>query len=160
VDRIDAAEWFTILDRATNTELARRLVAACQRLLESYPTHPGLHVLVGLGMLRQHQFDLGAASSHVQAAFQNFVSEYGASKTDLTNVAQCIFRANLKSLDALTAESVLARLVIDSKSDLISRAAYPFATSRELRRKCSVPWLRNIKLRSRMIRETMVESAQ
>lgn len=156
LDRIEHNEWFEILSEAHNADLASQLSIACQRQLESKPTHPGLHVLIGLTALRGESINPLSIANRLHAGIDNLERLYGSTeaktKAFAGEIVARIFQMRPDQFDKLITE-----LIPGDSTNMISRAAYPYVTDQMLRRRCAVPWLNHIVSSSYALRSTSLE---
>jgi hypothetical protein len=154
---VNEFEWFQLVHEAHNLDLAIQLVNAADRELESNPTHAGLHLLSGLGNVQRDTIPSRVIAERIMASLNYYETTFGKSPAErrllIRNIMDHISSARRDRLDDLVA--TLLRLRDD---DDVARAAYPHVTLPDLRRRCAVPWLRDVRNRAYGMRAEVAET--
>lgn len=152
-------DWFALAKEAHNLELAIQLVNAADRELESNPTHAGLHLLSGLGSVQRDTVSPRAIAERIVASLNYYETTFGKSPGERLQLArdivQYISSTRRDRLDALVATLLALR-----DNDDIARAAYPYVVQPDLKRRCAVPWLKDVRNRASGMRTDLVGAKQ
>ena len=73
-------DWKALVDEVKSNDEIRELHGACQRVLESYPTHPGLLFISSVTRLNPSQVELARSEEEFKAALQYASETYGLSE--------------------------------------------------------------------------------
>lgn len=155
--RVDEDEWFELLAQAYNEDLCIQLVNAADRELESNPTHAGLHLLSGLGNIRRDRISPRAIAERLLASLNYYESTFGKSPEERRSLVRRML-TDIASARPDRLDTVVAVLLQLRDDDGIARAAYTHVTNIDLRRRCTVPWLREARDNARRLRQDLVGS--
>lgn len=127
--RLDAAEWFSLLDKVKGMDDITKLLGACRRQLQETPEHPGLFLLAGLCSLSSPYPDEGRrlialSLSGLRGRIDNVDRVEIAKKLQITG--KKLFSSSPQKQSTILS----AMLIGDTSSDMLDfcyREAEPFS---------------------------------
>ncbi len=143
MDRIDPHDWWSIFADVASPEDASQLLGQCRRGLESYPDHPGLHLLTGMARSVIPGTAPKTVAESFLIGFKSLESTHGWEASRLEEVASEVAVTLHRQAPELF-DPITDALVRVEKSSVFARAAYRWVSDPGLRRACALPYLVSI----------------